>query len=250
MHEIHLAPQKLFEIAGFTVSNSLFTTWLGILGIGFLAFIISVNINRIPGYVQSIIEIIVEALLNLIEEVTGDRRKAQSFFPFLATFFVFILIMNWMGLLPGVGSIYWGDPHHGGVAIIRPANTDLNTTLALALVSVIGTHIVGITVIGFWKHIGHYLNFAGPIDFFVGILHLIGEVSKTLSFSFRLFGNIFAGEVLLIVLTFLVPYLAPVPFYGLELFVGFIQALVFTMLSLVFLTMATTHEHSEQNLNH
>lgn len=250
MHEIHLAPQKLFEIAGLTVSNSLFTTWIGIFLIMLFALFVGKNISRVPGYLQSIIEIVVEGLLKLIEEVTGDRRRAESFFPFLATFFIFILIMNWMGLLPGVGSVYLGDPHHDGVAILRPANTDLNTTLALALISVIGAQIAGIATIGFVRHIGHYLNFSGPIDFFVGILHLIGEVAKTLSFSFRLFGNVFAGEVLLIVITFLIPYIAPVPFYGLELFVGFIQALVFTMLSLVYLTMATTeHDHGEEKHN-
>ncbi len=245
MHEIHLAPQKLFEIFGFNVSNSIFTTWLGLVLVVILAYSASRHISRVPGYFQSVVEIIVSALLDLIEEVTGDKRKAQQFLPFLATFFIFILSMNWMGLLPGVGSILYDH-----TAIIRPANTDINTTLALALISVMGTHIIGISAIGFWKHVGHYLNFKGPIDFFVGILHLVGEIAKTLSFSFRLFGNIFAGEVLLIVITFLVPYIAPVPFYGLELFVGFIQALVFTMLTLVFLTMATAHDHHEEPVGH
>lgn len=245
MHEIHLAPQKLFEIAGFAVSNSIFTTWLGLLVVMVLAYLISKAYKRIPGYAQSVAEIIIESLLNLITEVTGDKRQAEKLLPFLATFFIFILSLNWMGLVPGVGSILYDH-----TAILRPSNTDINTTLALALISVIGTHMIGIGTIGFFKHISHYLNFKSPIDFFVGILHLVGEIAKTLSFSFRLFGNIFAGEVLLIVITFLIPYIAPIPFYGLELFVGFIQALVFTMLTLVFITMATAHSDHEEHAAH
>ncbi|MEK7158525.1 MAG: F0F1 ATP synthase subunit A, partial [Patescibacteria group bacterium] len=133
------------------------------------------------------------------------------------------------------------------IPLFRSANSDLNTTLALALISVLGTHIFGIITLGFWRHIGKFVNFKllvkNPIMFAVGILEVFGEVSKIVSFSFRLFGNIFAGEVLLVVMGTLVSFVAPVPFYFLELFVGFIQALVFAILTLVFLTMATESHH-------
>jgi F-type H+-transporting ATPase subunit a len=116
--------------------------------------------------------------------------------------------------------------------------------LAIALVSVLGTQIFGIATIGFFKHASKYLNFHNPILFFVGLLELVSEVSRVISFSFRLFGNVFAGEVLLIVVSALVPYLAPLPFLLLEVFVGFVQALVFSLLTLVFLSIATV-EHAE-----
>lgn len=244
MHDIHLAPQILFHLGFLSVSNSILTTWIVMAVIIVLMVLATRHVTLIPGKIQNLVEWVIEGLLDLIEQVTQDRIKAMRFLPFIATFFIFILLLNWMGLVPGVGSLFWGDPH-AGITILRPANTDLNTTLALAIISVLGTQIVGIATIGFWKHIGHFLSFRNPIDFFVSMLHLIGEVAKILSFSFRLFGNMFAGEVLLIVITFLIPYIAPVPFYGLELFVGFIQALVFTMLTLVFMTVATSHTHDD-----
>ncbi len=238
MHEIHLASDVLFTLGPIPVTNAILATWLGMLLIIGVAIAATRNLSLVPRGIQNVVEGVLEVLLNLIEQVTQDRRRAEQFFPFLATFFIFILIMNWMELIPGYGSILYGD-----VALLRSANTDLNTPLALALISVIGTQIAGIGAIGFFQHVGHYLNFSGPIEFFVGILHLIGEVAKVMSFAFRLFGNIFAGEVLILVMSFLVPYLVPVPFYAIEVFVGFIQALVFTMLTLVFLTIATTPHH-------
>ncbi|MCK4525128.1 MAG: F0F1 ATP synthase subunit A, partial [Candidatus Andersenbacteria bacterium] len=120
------------------------------------------------------------------------------------------------------------------------ANSDLNTTLALAIVSVLATQIFGIIALGVFKYGKKFINFSSPITFFVGILELVSEVAKMVSFSFRLFGNVFAGEVLLVVIMTLAPFIAPLPFFGLELFVGFVQALVFAMLTLVFLKMAVT----------
>ena len=140
-----------------------------------------------------------------------------------------------------------GWPRHelkGGedilVPLLRPANADLNMTLAMAMISVIAAQIFGIITLGIFKHTGKYLNFKSPILFVVGLLELVGEVAKMVSFSFRLFGNIFAGEVLLTVIAFLLPIVAPLPFYGLELFVGLIQALVFMMLTAVFIKSAVT----------
>ena len=114
-------------------------------------------------------------------------------------------------------------------------------TLALALIAVTLSHFFGVASLGALRHAGKFFNFRNPIGFFVGILEFISEFAKIVSFSFRLFGNVFAGEVLLVIITFLVPYLAPVPFYGLEIFVGFIQALIFAVLTTMFLVVATEH---------
>ena len=164
----------------------------------------------------------------------------------MGTLFIFIIFLNWFGLLPGVGTIGFYEIEEGHevaekvfVPLFRAGSADLNTTLALALISVVSIQISGIKTLG-KEYIGRFFNFKNPIYFFVGILELISEFSKIISFAFRLFGNIFAGEVLLTVIAFLIPVIAPLPFLGLELFVGFIQALVFSMLTSVFLSLATT----------
>jgi F-type H+-transporting ATPase subunit a len=190
---------------------------------------------------------VIEFLYNTVDNVFGDKKITKKYFPLVATFFLFILFNNWLGTLPGVGSIGINEIHEGEkifVPLLRPGNADLNHTLALAVVSVIAIQFFGITAIGLFKYSGKFLNLkGGPIGFFVGLLEMIGEVAKILSFSFRLFGNIFAGEVLLTVIMTILPYIAPIPFTLLELFVGLIQALVFTMLTLVFIKIATTdHE--------
>ena len=151
-----------------------------------------------------------------------------------------------MGILPGLGSIGLIEGHGQEVSLIplfRSTNSDINMTLALAIISVMATQIFGISIVGFFHHVSRFISFKGPLDFFTGILELIAEIAKVISFSFRLFGNIFAGEVLLMVIFFLVPIIVPLPFLFLEIFVGFIQALVFSMLTLVFLTVATSKEH-------
>ena len=151
--------------------------------------------------------------------------------------------------MPGVGSLTIPATAHGEqimAPLFRGGTADLNTTLALALVSVILTQIYGFKFLGPKAHIGKYLNFKSPVDFFVGIFEIVSEFSRILSFSFRLFGNILAGEVLLVILAFLLPsFLAFIgtPMYFMEVFVGFIQALVFAMLTAVFLSMAVEHHH-------
>lgn len=246
MHDIHLTAQTLFHLGPIPVTNSILATWLGMLVLVVLAFLATRRPALVPTGIQNAVEGVLDGLLSLMTQVTQSRDKAERFFPFIATFFLFILTLNWMELLPGFGSLTYGD-----VPLLRSANTDLNTPLALALISVIGTQLAGIAALGFIKHASHYLSFKptleGCIGMFVGLLHIIGEVARVLSFSFRLFGNIFAGEVLLVVISYLVPYLVPMPFYAMELFVGLIQALVFTMLTLVFLTSATTDSHAENH---
>ncbi|MEK9130309.1 MAG: F0F1 ATP synthase subunit A [Patescibacteria group bacterium] len=247
MH-ISLSPEIIFYLGNFPVTNSLLTSWVVITVLTVIVFLVSKKRQIIPKGLQNIMEILVENLLKLVHSVTNDKKQTEKFFPLVATIFIFVLFSNWLGLLPGVGTIGFKEIHDGHEAFVplfRSVYSDLNMTIVLALISVFACQFFGIAACGFFKYAGKFINFKSPITFFVGILELISEIAKLISFSFRLFGNVFAGEVLLVVIAFLVPYIAPLPFMALEIFVGFIQALVFAMLTLVFLKMATiTHnEH-------
>lgn len=239
---ISFFPEKLLEIKGWPVSNTLLMSWISMALLIVFSFFVKSRLKAIPGKVQNLTEAIIEAMENFMTTVTGDKEKTKKFFPLIATLFIFILISNWMGILPGVGSIGIIE-HEKLVPFFRSTNSDINMTLALAIISVMATQIFGISMVGFFRHFSKFISFKDPIQFFTGILELIAEVAKIISFSFRLFGNIFAGEVLLMVIFFLVPLIVPLPFLFLEIFVGFIQALVFAMLTLVFLTVATSKEH-------
>lgn len=237
---ISLAAEK---IAGTGVTNAVLTGIVGSLIILIVFLWLTRQVKSIPNKKQNFAEWALEGILSLAESITGDRKSALKLLPLAATFFIFIIVNNWLGLIPGVGSIGFFESNNGSevfVPLFRGANADLNTTLALALVSVGATQYFGVAKLRL-KYFKKFINFSSAIGFFMGILEIISELAKIISFSFRLFGNVFAGEVLLAVITGLVPYVAPAPFYGLELFVGFIQALVFAMLSLVFFHVATQH---------
>jgi F-type H+-transporting ATPase subunit a len=221
-------------------------SWLAMAFLIGVAFLLKGRLKPVPGKVQGLIEVLIEGAENFMTTVTGDKEKTRRFFPLIITFFLFILISNWMGILPGVGSIGLLETGEHGTVLVplfRSTNSDINMTIALAMISVMATQIFGISLVGFFKYASRFISFKGPIDFFVGILESIAEVAKIISFSFRLFGNIFAGEVLLMVIFSLIPLLIPLPFLFLEIFVGFVQALVFSMLTLVFLTVATQKGH-------
>jgi len=250
MEHIQLASQHIFHLGPLSITNSMIAAWLTMTVLIIVGLSLYGKIKMIPGGFQNFIELIVESLLNLVDNVTQDRKKTERFLPWVMTFFLFILASNWMELIPGFSAIGIKSIEEGKeifTPIFRSANTDLNTTLALALVSVTLTQIFGIAAIGFFKYAGKFINFKSFTGFFVGILELVSETAKIISFAFRLFGNIFAGEVLLIVITFLIPYVMPIPFYALEIFVGFIQALVFSMLTLVFMTVATIDPHEAEH---
>lgn len=241
--EISLKPEIIASFSGIPVSNSLLlslTTASLLLGCGFFAVS---SLTLVPRKLQNGVEAALSGILDFMAQVVENKKQAMAFFPLVATLFLFILFNNWLGILPGTGSLgFWDD--HGGertfVPLFRSANSDLNTTLALALITMIAVQWYGIRKLGLLSHLSKFfvLN-KGPIYFFVGLLEVIGEFAKVLSFSFRLFGNIFAGEVLLIIMMFLAPFFIPLPFFALELFVGLIQALVFAMLALIFLKIAT-----------
>lgn len=246
--EISLAAEPIFHIGGWGVSNSILTTWVVILVIIFGVFIFhKKGLKKVPKGFQNILEAVMEFLYNNIVLVVGSKKKSLAFFPLVATFFLYIIFVNWAGLIPGVGSIGFYEMHEGKeifVPLFRAGTADLNMTLALATISVVSAHIFGFKYLGI-KHLKKYFvnPFKNPIMTGVGFLELFGELSKIISFSFRLFGNIFAGEVLLMVVTGLVAFVAPIPFYFLEIFVGFVQALVFGMLTLIFLLMASETAH-------
>lgn len=254
---ISLTAEKIGSLFGLPITNSILMTWGVMLFLTLFAYGASHNITRVPSFLQSIAEIIVEGLYGLFKGVVGEH-DIRTFFPLLATIFLFVIIANWGGLLPGVGTIGFRKEstvatqvtheetkkEHGTfVPLLRGATADLNTTLAIAIIAVVSIQYFGVRSLGF-SYFKKFINLKDPIMFGIGLLEIISEFSRIISFAFRLFGNIFAGEVLLTVIAFLMPLFVPLPFLGLELFVGFIQALVFSMLTAVFLNMATvSHEH-------
>ena len=241
--EISLAAEKIAHIGGLPITNSMVMTWIAGLLLILLSFLATRKLKIVPKGIQNIFEYIVEFLFNTVNDVIGDKKQSRKYFPLLATIFIFVLFNNWLGLIPGVGTIGLHEMHHGKevfVPILRSGNADLNMTFALAVITIIAVQFFGIMAVGFKKYSSKFFNFSNPIYTFVGALELVSEISRIISFAFRLFGNIFAGEVLLTVIAMIIPYLVPLPFFGLELFVGAIQALVFTMLALVFIKMAIT----------
>ncbi len=265
-----IAAEPIFNISNFVVTNTLINSTLTMLGFVVFAVIISVVVkkykSKAPRGLLNFFESILETLFGYFDTVTQDRKKTVRFLPLIGSLFLFILISNWIGLLPGIGSVGRYLLHNGHVELIpmfRPANTDLNLTLAMAVIVVVTSHVLGIAMIGFFKYANKFLKFGdiwhavksfkpmdigvALIEFGVGILETISEVAKLLSLSLRLFGNIFAGEVLLTVLAGILPVFLPLPFMALELIVGVVQATVFAMLSLVYLTVATTEVHSQHS---
>lgn len=262
-HEVTLFAEPVFHIGGFPVTNSLINSWVVVLIIVLFAFAVKKQIKRIPTGLQNAFEIIVNGALNLADSVTGDRKKSLKVFPIVFAIFVFVLLNNWLGLVPGIGSIGFIEEGHGQsvfVPFFRGGTADLNTTMALALFAVIGSNIFGVLVVGGWKYMNKFINikaladiprkftkdpaiaFVNPIKAFVGIVEIVGEVAKVASLSFRLFGNIFAGEVLLSSIAVIFAFVLPIPFMFLEVIVGIIQAVIFSMLTLVYFTIASTEE--------
>ena len=201
-----------------------------------------------------VIDVIYEGVFSFVETTVGNE-KATLFFPLIGSFFFFILFSNWSGLLPGMGSIGVKEIHHGRevlIPIFRSPTADLSTTVGLALITQVVAQYYGFKFQG-KKYLKKFFNFSADPDSgwlkpvlsfangFAGILELMGEFIKVLSFGFRLFGNVFAGEVLLMVISFLTAFLVVDVFIALELFVGAIQALIFSILSLIFYQMATQH---------
>jgi len=244
MH-ISIVAEKIFEIGGWPVTNSLLLALVAFAVLTTFALILRRQVAMVPGKLQGIFESALEELLGLMDSLLGLRSVSERYLPLIATIFLFVMTSNWLGLLPGVGSVGLTEYEHGEkvfIPLFRGPAADLNFTIALAIISIVSVNVLGVLAIGFWKHLSKFFTLKSPIYTFVGLLEFISEFVKIISFSFRLFGNVFAGEVLLTIITVLVPYIVPLPFLFLEIFVGFIQAFIFSMLTLVFIAMAVREE--------
>ena len=246
-----LAPEIITSFGPFSVTNTLLNTLLVDVALVGIALTVKKNLTAIPGKLQNFIEMVFEPFYNLVESI-ADKRVVYIF-PYFMTFFLFILFSNWSVFIPGINTIGFKEVKDGQTEIIpffRVATSDINTTFALALVSAIATHVLSIRLTGFRDYIGRFIAL-NPILLFVGLLELVSEVTKVVSLSFRLFGNIFAGETVLHTVAGLVPnflaVLVPLPFMALEVVVGFVQALVFAMLTFVFMAILSTPHHQKEH---
>ena len=250
--DISVSAEKIFSLGFLNVNNSMITSLIATSLILLFALAVRMNLKKTnhPTGIQNLAEMIVDALYSLVHSITHNETKTKQLFPLIATFFIVILVNNWLGLIPGVGTIGFFEKREVAgavtekfVPLLRAGTTDLNMTIALGLISVIVIQIFGVK----YQHLAYFkkfINLSNPINFFIGVLEIVSELSRIISFAFRLFGNIFAGEVLLVVMSALTKVVAPMPFYGMEIFVGFIQALVFAMLSVVLMNMATVGHDS------
>ena len=243
---VPLAPQVVGHIGTLPITNSLVFSILVTLFLSSFAIILSRKVSRVPGTVQAIIEVIIDYIYTLGEELAHTKIKA--FFPWVATFFIYILMANILALLPGVSTIGINqvvDGNHKFIPLLRSINSDLNMTLSLAILSVLVTHYYSIKFIGVLNYLKKWfsLKMLG-VFLFVGLLEIVSEFTKIISLSFRLFGNILAGKVLLKTAGSYSAFIVPLPFYFLELIVAVVQAAVFMMLTLVFMVMLSEiHEH-------
>ncbi len=262
-HETTIFAEPIFHVGNFTITNALLNSWLAVIILVFFLIAASRKIKKIPKGVQNVFEFLLESALDFADSITGDRKKSVKLLPICLTLFLFILVNNYLGLMPFVGSIGFIESAHGEsffIPMFRGATADLNTTLALALFSFVAIHLLGAMSVGVWNYFNRFINIkafleipkkikndknillVNPIKSFVSIIEIVGEVAKIASLSLRLFGNIFAGEVLLVSMMTIFAFLTPVPFMFLEIIVGLVQALVFSILVLVFMSMSTSAE--------
>ncbi len=245
MHIPPIRPEVLFNIGSFPVTNSILTSWISSLLLCVIALLVGLNYKRLPSGMQHIFEMVYELFENLSKDALG--ADGPKFVPLAAAFFLFIITANWIGILPFVGSLGF---RHGEefVPLFRGGNADLNTTAALALIAMTVVHVNGVKSSGLKTHLKHFRN---PLE-------IVTEFAKILSFAFRLFGNVFGGEVLLTALYAIVVLIThnatnnlfgliggviAIPFVIFEFFVGFIQAFVFSMLTLSFISLFNRAGH-------
>jgi F-type H+-transporting ATPase subunit a len=240
---VHLNPYIVGHIGDMPITATLITVWL-VMGILIItALLVRPKLSLVPGKLQSIFELIVGGGYNYVLDVLEKKEYADRYYPIILTIFIFILSINWIGLIPGVGAFGFYDEKHHLVPLLYPGATDLNITIGFTLVAFFTIEIAGVLAIGFWKYTGKFISFKSPMAFLLGLMELISELARLISFSFRLFGNIFAGKTLLLVGMFFVPYVLPIPIYAYEVFVGLIQAVVFAILTLFFIKLAVEEPH-------
>jgi len=236
---VAIAAEKLGEFLGIPITNTLITSWVVIaLLVGF-AFIMRARLAMVPSKTQALVETVFSFVYDYIADTLESREMARRFFPLLTTIFLFIFVGNMIHFVPGIGSI--GFFHDGKFeALLRAPSTDLTVPLVLAIISFLVIEITGIMAIGFWKYSSKFLQnpIKNPMGFAVGLIELIGEMVRIVSLSFRLFGNILAGEVVIAVAIYFAPYALPVPLMLFEIFIGFLQAAIFALLTLFFIKLA------------
>jgi len=234
MLEIGMKSEYVFSFFGLLISNSFFTTFLVTVVIILVSVIFYKNVDNGKSVFIKTVKLFVSKLYAFIDSIIDDEKMSEVILPLVATFFIFILTANIFALIPGfLGSVFL-ENSQGTYSLLRSPNSDLTTTLALAVISVFSIQYFSLKTLGFRRFLSRFLNFRSPLKFVLGFFEMISEFVKVLSFSFRLFGNVFAGEVLLLVMAFLVPYFIPVPFMLLEVFVGFVQAFIFAVLTITF----------------
>ena len=257
--EPHLPAPMLFHVFGLPITNTIIAGWITVVFLVVVSWVITRRMKLVPGRLQAAFEFLLGWIYDLCKSIAGEEN-GRKFFPVICTIFLFVLFNAWLSLIPGFGSILFG--HH---ELLRGANTDVNTPLAIALVSFVFVLYFGLKTLGI-SFFRQYFNFgpvfhsigqvfkgkfnlmgifSGAVGVFVGLLELLSMFIRIISFTFRLFGNMTAGEILLLIAAFLVPWVLALPFYGLELLVGFVQALIFAGLTLVFVTMAVSPHEGE-----
>jgi F-type H+-transporting ATPase subunit a len=263
--EPHLPAPEIFSLFGLPITNTIIAGWFTVVVLVVISYSVTRRMKIVPGRLQAAFEFILGWVYDLCKSIAGEEN-GRRFFPVIVTIFLFVLFNAWLSLIPGFGSI---EIHiHGHeYELIRGANTDVNTPLAIALVSFVFVIFYGLKdarmdFVRQYVNFGRFFHsiggifkgkfdlmgiFSGAIDIFVGGLELLSLFIRNVSFTFRLFGNMTAGEILLLIAAFLVPWVLAIPFYGLEMLVGFVQALIFSGLTLVFVTMAVTPHEAESH---
>ncbi len=263
---VALPAEPLFHVGNFVITNTLIASWFTMLVLVLLSIFLTRKMKLIPSRRQAMGEAIVEGLLNFVESVAG-KKHARMLFPGVATIFIYVISNAYLALLPFFGTI--GVHHeHEFVALFRAANTDINVPLSIALMSFFFVESWGMRAVGSFRYLGEFINLRqflqglkelftgkiktapmnivfGFINMFVGVLEIFSHLTRMLSFTFRLFGNMTAGEILILVSCFLIPLIFTIPFYSLELLIGLIQALIFSGLTLVFGTIAVSPHEEE-----
>jgi len=249
MHEegglhIALSAERLATLFGIPITNTIVTTWLVIVVMLLAAFFIGRNLKVMPGRFQNAIEMGYEYVYNFVKDTLGEEKYARRYFPLIITIFVFVLIANLLDFTPLIHPFTVETGGHE-VSFFHAVNADLNTPLALAIVAFFVVEFSGVLTLGLLKYGSKFVNFKGGVmGFIIGLLEIVGNLARLVSLSFRLFGAIFAGEVLIMVITVFVPYVAPVPLMAFEVFIGLLQAAIFAILTLAYIKIAIEEPHS------
>jgi F-type H+-transporting ATPase subunit a len=262
-----LPAEAVFHLFGLPITNTILASWITVIFLVVISWAITRRIQLVPGRLQSVFEYILGWIFDLCKSVAGEAN-GRKFFPVVCTIFLFVAFNAWLSLIPGFGSIHFTNAEGHTAELLRGANTDVNTPLALAFISFVFVAYYGFKTFRlgwlrqyfdfgpFFRSIGqifkgkfNFMNlFTGAVGIIVGFLELISMFIRLISFTFRLFGNMTAGEILILIAAFLIPLGVDWVVYGLELLIGFIQALVFSGLTLAFVTMAVASHEEEPHL--